>query len=188
MVMKKCFSLVIFLFVLKFSGIGQIDKGQWSIGGNLEGYKYEEYNDGNVSSSNTSLSILPSVGYFPASKFSVGLQLIYYKAFYFEYGANSRSLLFGAGPFIRYYVLSKGKTINLFLESNYSRGIFKTFVTDDNRGKYLSYSANLGLAVFFNENASIEFVPGFWYQITDNSNYSYERKGLKTSIGIKIYL
>lgn len=167
--------------------IGQVNKGHWLVGGNLDFYAYNEFlNPSNYSKK--SFALLPTVGYFPTSNLSVGIQPILYKSFFYEYSANDKSLIIAIGPFIRYYFLDSKKIFNLFLESSYKQGVFKDYRGIPSSGKYESYSAGLGLAVFFTEHASIEVVPEFWYQFTGLPSSTYEKIGLRATVGLKIHL
>lgn len=185
--MRSKLCLIVFLISIRLTCYGQINKGQWLIGGNLDLYVYDEFLDGS-NFSKISFSILPTVGYFPISNLSVGVQPVIYKSFFYEEGANDKSLIMAIGPFLRYYFLDSKKIINPLFEASYKRGVFKDFRGIPRSGKYVSYSVGLGFAAFLTEYASIEVIPEFWYQFTGLPTVTYERTGLRTTVGLKIHL
>lgn len=181
-------SINFFIFFLLFQPFifAQLNRGDWIIGGKFDNYHYKQNSDGSVEKY-FGIHFEPSVGIFVANKLSFGLQPLIKTAFFREEGVNPKSLILGIGPFARFYFLNHENIVNLFVDGSFSKGIFKTFIASENVGKYDSYFSGLGISVFFNEFASIEFSSGYWYQFTGDTASHHKKSGLRGSAGFKIH-
>lgn len=149
----------------------QVEKGDWLVGGSI---------DINTSS-NTTVSITPSAGYFFLNRFAAGgiFNLSYIKT------GEDKNTVLGIGPFARYY-FGKGN-LKPFLATEFLFGSSKSQI--GNAASSTSNGHNFflggGLAAFVNEHVAIETQAGY-----TNTKYSGSPSddGLAIRIGFQIYL
>lgn len=149
----------------------QVEKGDWLVGGSI-----------NINtSSNTTVSITPSAGYFFLNRFAAGgiFNVSYEKT------SDLKSTIIGIGPFARYY-FGKGN-LKPFLASELLFGSTKYQYPGENSFTRNGHNFFLGggLAAFVNEHVAIETQAGY-----TNTKYSGNPSdnGLAIRIGFQIYL
>ena len=187
--MKNIYIILIpFLLVINKTS-GQLSKNQWIAGGGIYSYHYNE------SWSLTSVPkyrynaiiVEPVIGYFFLDQLAVGLQPSIKTYFFQEVSVYRNSIIGALGPFIRYYFLNEKKIMNVFIDVNYARGVFKSNPSSLDLGKYESFFSGVGIAAFFNEDASVEFLSGYWQLDSGDSAQSKKMSGLRGSAGFKIH-
>jgi len=186
-------------FLLTFVSIAaqsQLTKHTWLVGGSGNFYTYhEDYTAPSVGFTGkySTIDLSPSVGYFLADKFTVGIRslLSIYKG-ESSGGAKPNDLKFAAGPFLRYYFLDIDKPFNLLTDISYQVGINEAKTGDKPKGKFNTFSAMAGTEIFFNSSVGLEILLGYKNQITsfDNSPSAYtsNKSGFYTSIGFHFHL
>ncbi|MBX9784143.1 MAG: hypothetical protein K2X48_12710 [Chitinophagaceae bacterium] len=174
---------VLFLFFISASG--QITKGFWMFGGNGSLRSGTFSLPGNEFKS-TQINIQPRVGFFPSDKFATGILLNY------SFNRNKQAIgpagsasTFGVGPFVRYYLLSKEKQVNLLAEAN---GLYnwQTGSLNSKSGQ-TEYSIVAGPAIFLNTSVAVEILTGYRYSKETQSNGSLGKEFL-IQIGLQVYL
>lgn len=182
-----------FLLLFSFTAKCQLDKGIWLVGGS--GNFYASKNTYAVQSSSyyaesndLTVKISPTIGYFIADKFVVGL-----KPFFTWYkshtttpgGGNENEKRYGIGPFLRYYFLEKEKQFNILAETSYQHG-FYSFIS---KGKSNIFSIAAGPVIYFNSSVGLEFLIGY-SSIKENIDLGANttKKGLDVGIGFQFYL
>ncbi|HEY0655642.1 MAG TPA: outer membrane beta-barrel protein [Chryseosolibacter sp.] len=189
----RIFLLPIATFVFSHSS-AQIQQGSWRVGGGAS-YTHASFESDN---SYSSVSLSPSVSYFPIDHLSIGLAFPFSaskgKTGTGEY-SNSR---YSVGPQVRYYfpfgkwaffpevIYSFGKTVSE--NSGFSTGdpvLYKTETT------FSAFRAGAGITYFLNDNVGVEGI--IFYQnneqevINPFAVVSYE-KSINLSLGFQIYL
>jgi outer membrane protein assembly factor BamA len=103
----------------------------------------------------TNFMIRPSLGYFPADQWALGLNLNFesskVKLDDTELGKSNE---LGAGLWTRYYFLPETKKTNFFGEAGFNFGGAKE--DDDDRISYNSYNLGLSMAHFINGHIALE--------------------------------
>lgn len=185
--MKNIFFISFLCLFFQQTAFAQIERGDWIFGGRIDNYHFKQTTDGSVEK-HFGITFEPSVGIFVVDRLTIGLQPFIKTAFFREEGVNPESLILAIGPFARFYFLNQEKIVNLFVDGSFNKGVFKTFISSDDVGKYDSYFSSIGVAAFFNKFASIEFSSGYWYQFTGDSSYHHKKSGLRATIGFKFHL
>jgi hypothetical protein len=208
--MKTMKSFLIVLLILFFglssrTTYGQTERGKFLLSGSSNfnfGHTNEKWKDDNGSGSYgkfTSLSFEPAAGVFVANGLAIGLQLqiSYSKDSYEESGFTYKTTYLIGEPFIRYYFNIKTFKPYIMIyggggtEKLQTTGGFGVDVTD----KYtiLHYGFSPGLAIFLNDNVSLDL--GLNYssiyskQSNDNSsNYRTTGSNLGFNVGVAVVL
>lgn len=180
----------IFFIFLSSSSFGQINKGNWLIGGNASytTHKYKFVSDPSNLKYRT-FQVTGDVGYFFISKLATGIRLTYLHEN--ETGLASDSSYFNQttrdleiGPFVRYYFLPVGNKYNLLVDADYSFGRRK----DKNVGGYSkersdSYTFAAGPVWFINPKTALELTLSYEHQ----RNY-FMISYTKVNLGLQIHL
>ena len=198
--------IFIITLLLSTATQAQLTKGNWLVGGTAN---FSSANGETISSAGTqkstyiNISASPTVGYFIADQFAIGLKpsLSWFKANYGQSireglptagGGYANETWFDVGPFIRYYFLPTDNQVNLFAEANYSHGIQWNH---PGKGKRDSYSFFAGPAIYLNSSVAIEFAVGYnstksvTYGLnSSNDDYRSKRNSFQLSIGFQIHL
>ncbi|TVP46244.1 MAG: hypothetical protein EA341_13980 [Mongoliibacter sp.] len=175
----KMFKTICFFLLISVSVYGQTEKGRMLLGagthigfsngiGMMDMYfsnSTREFADGSSEkSSSYNIFFAPKVGYFLTNNLAAGVDLalgwgsreIFLNAFAFE----AKNSLFGAGPFVRYYV-PKGKILP-FAEVNSIFGNQRTrtdFVGESvSNTSVTSLGGGLGLALLLGERSSFDLL------------------------------
>jgi hypothetical protein len=169
--MKKIVPGLLAFFISLTNLHAQTFKGDWMVGGNFS----------LNTTSNTSVSLNPSAGYFFLDNLAIGgtVNFGYLKT------GNVKTTLFGAGPYVRYY-FGKGNlkpfAVTEFLfSSSKVDGVAATSSTKNGH----EFLLGAGLAAFVNEHVAIETIAGY-----TNTKYSGTESdgGLAIRIGFQVYL
>ena len=169
--------LFIATLLITFATNAQIDKGNWMMGGSGAFGNFKA-TSGGISSTNTSITISPNIGYFVIDNLSIGLAGQY--RYTFEKGdtktINSNSI----APFIRYYFLEKEKTINIFSEARYE--IMRINHSDLKADTFL---IKAGTVFFVNSSVGIEVALNY---STQKTNENFENRAIYVNVGFQIHL
>lgn len=157
--------IIVLFVVVTYGANGQIEKGNWLVGGNLSYSSVKStFNQGGSSFTNksTTYTIQPRVGYFPINNLVAGLaiELANSKS---ETGTNptieTNSRAFTISPFVRYYLFGK-----IFLQADYGRGNSVASISPSNSPEkeytVSRWSAGFGYAAFLNKNTAVEMLLG----------------------------
>ena len=177
------FATILFLFFINTSG--QITKGFWMFGGNGSLRSGTFSLPGNEFKS-TQINIQPRVGFFPTDKFATGILWNYsFSKNKPSIGSSGSASTFGVGPFIRYYLLSKEKQVNILAEAN---GLYnwQTGSLNSKSGQ-TEYSIVAGPAIFLNSSVAVEILTGYRHSKETQSNGSLGKEFL-IQIGLQVYL
>jgi hypothetical protein len=168
--MRKTAMTILFA-VIFITANTQTQKQDWIVGGRI---------DLNTGENSTHIGFSPSAGIFVIDNFAVGAN------FLIDYNKSGdvKATDFGVGPFLRYYFL-KGMVKPLIHASvNYLSSKYKSpaFSTTNNGSNILAAG---GVALFINENVSVEILAGYShtkYKDFDGSG------GFSLGIGFQVYL
>ncbi len=182
--MKKIIFLIIASLTINYAN-SQITKGFWMFGGNgsiVSG----TYSLPGTEFKNTQINLQPRVGFFPANKFATGMLVNYsYNRNKSNIGPASSASTFGIGSFVRYYLLSEEKQVNIVTELNgfynWQTGLLNSKSTST------EYSIVAGPAIFLNTSVAVEILTGYRYFKELQSNGSRGSIFLM-QIGLQVYL
>lgn len=168
-------AIILFLFlVVSYSSLkAQTDKGDWLVGGSIQL---------NTTKNNSHIGFAPNAGTFVIRNLAVGgnINIDYTKV------GNTKTTDFGIGPFARFYFTSANVRPFLHGSINYlssrSANSNNNFSSTNNGGNYFLGG---GLAIFINENISVEGTAGY-----DHTKYKgFDGSGgLNLHIGFQVYL
>ena len=187
----------------------QTSKGKFFIGADFTGSQNLEFSitqsksdsdsgDDPVKTKGFSFDLMPKVGYFVIDNLALGLDFTLSAGFSKntddEY--NHNSILFAAGPLIRYYIPTK-KVIP-FAEAYYSIGSYKgksDYFAYENSFKYAVqyYGLGLGISVPLGEKVSFDALAGYSNSVTkekeDNENNDRLVRGnFGVKLGFSVFL
>ncbi|HSR37582.1 MAG TPA: hypothetical protein VLL95_01610 [Phnomibacter sp.] len=191
--MKYYFPFCLFL-LFSIVARSQLTKGTWIAGGAASFYSTQNKYASNIANQTSDvlrLSINPSIGYFLADKFAIGLRPNYTKnkaQVTSTSGLATNENRFDIGPFARYYFLQAEKQFNLLADISYQYGVYWFKPTKGNRN---TFSASAGTVVFFNSSVGLELLLGYYTQketINDAVKTINEQKGLQMTIGFQFHL
>lgn len=169
--------LVVVTLFIAFASNAQIDKGNWMMGGSgaIGNFKTTS---GENSSTNTSITISPNIGYFFIDKLSIGLAGQF--NYIFPKGGSRTESSNNVSPFIRYYFLNKEKQINIFSEARYE-------IIRFNNGdlKADTFLIKAGTVFFVNSSVGIEVALNYSKQKT---NQNFENRAIFLNVGFQIHL
>lgn len=132
---------------------GNINKGDWMLGGNagFTSTKLENVDNSKV----TNVDISPNAGYFFINNFAGGLRFTFSSVK--PEGEDATTGLLAA-PFVRYYFLPSSQKVNVFLDASYGFGSIKSpngtggTTTDDVN----QYAFMGGAAIFLTPSTALE--------------------------------
>ncbi|WP_157485516.1 hypothetical protein [Flavobacterium sp. ACAM 123] len=133
---------------------------------------------GESSSTSTSLTISPNIGYFFIDKLSVGLAGQF--NYVFPKGDSKTIISNNVSPFIRYYFLEKEKQINVFSEARYE--IIRMSNIDLKADTFL---IKAGAVFFVNSSVGIEVALNY---STQKTNRNFENRAIYLNVGFQIHL
>jgi len=168
--MKKII-LAMFLSGILTTLHAQTEKGDWLVGGRV---------DINTGDNSTHIGFSPNGGIFVVNNLAVGgnIKIDYSKA------GDIKVTDFGIGPFIRYYFTEATARPLLQAAINYiSSKVNAPTFSSTNNGSEIFLGG--GVAIFINENVSIELLTGYShtkYKDFDGSG------GFNLGIGFQVYL
>jgi hypothetical protein len=168
--MRKYILSILLLGIFIISN-GQTEKGDWLVGGRV---------DLNTGENSTHVGFSPNAGIFIINNFAVGGNLL----IDYNKSGDVKATDFGIGPFARYYFTTSKARPLVHLAFNYLSSKYKSpaFSSTNNGSNFLGAG---GVAVFINENVSIEILAGYShtkYKDFDGSG------GFNLGIGFQVYL
>jgi len=192
--------IFIILFFVAFVAKSQLNKKTWLVGGSGSFNSYKENYQSNIVETVykvTDVTISPNIGYFIVDKFAVGLKstLSWRKDKGVStnvVGNSSTTLRVDYGPFVRYYFLDKGKSVNILADLSYQFGNVKFKGID--KGSRNNFSIMAGPAIYFNSSVGLEFLFGYRYEsekettTTHPNPYKDTKKGIQLGIALQIHL
>jgi hypothetical protein len=169
--------LFIAILLVAVASNAQINKGNWMMGGSgaIGNFKTTS---GESSSTSTSLTISPNIGYFFIDKLSVGLAGQF--NYVFPKGDSKTISSNNVSPFIRYYFLEKEKQINIFSEARYE--IIRMSNIDLKADTFL---IKAGAVFFVNSSVGIEVALNY---STQKTNRNFENRAIYLNVGFQIHL
>lgn len=186
-------TIAAFMALLLFSAAhAQLDKHSWLLGGSGSIYRYHQNSDFNNFQSEeriTDINFYPAAGFFIADKFAAGVRGTVgtrHVRTVSPYTSISSLERFGIGPFTRYYLLAKHKTVNIVADLFYQFGRYSNY--GFKKGNFNSFSALAGPAFFFNSSVSIEVLAGYDYYKESLLEAKQTQSGIQLSAGIQINL
>lgn len=172
------------LIFFSLSSFGQIQKGNFMVGGNGS-----FTNQRSSSGSSTSAYLLPSAGIFMTDHLAVGLgvPVSFYKF------SSSTSYGVGISPFVRYYFLKKEKS-SLFVPLNVALSS-STYSSSNSSSKtiytYTSGSLGIGYTYFFHPSIGLESTLSYFLRKTTNNimaESTSNSNGINLFVGLQVYL
>ncbi len=184
--MKKIQLILLFLMINWLSAFGQIQKGNFLIGGTGSFMKQHVTN---VSEINTIASLQPNFGYFVGDNFSIGIQL---PLNYRRYG-NLISTGFGISPMLRFYFAKNEKSAFFIpLTAGVGNNNYKTYGSSS-KTIYTNYTETFGLGFvyFIQPNIGLETALSYYFQQSKNNimaNSNSSARGVNFNVGFQIYM
>ncbi|MEL6560792.1 MAG: outer membrane beta-barrel protein [Bacteroidota bacterium] len=191
--MKKHLLITILLFgsiMLSSQLSAQTEKGNMLLGGSVNfSYTDNDFDTGsstNDISTNTSLNINPSFGYFIADNFVVGANI---GLSFFSSESDSGNLTTSSngvtfGPFARYYTDSGlfGTVGFGFGSSNFEQE--SDFGDADFTSSTFSWNIGVGYAIFLNESIAIEPLISYNRSVSDPNTDVGDERNILSSINV----
>mgnify|MGYP002778328084 FL=1 len=170
--MKKLYT-VLCVALLAVTAQAQINKGQVLAGGTIS---FESTKRGDNYKS-TDLTFAPNLGYFFINNLAGGLR-IHLNSSTSEVGiVEVESSSTAVAPFLRYYFLPAGRTINVFADAAYGAGNNKV---EEEKQSFNYYSLSAGPAVFLTSNVALEATLGY------NSSKAEDDRDRTNTFGINL--
>jgi hypothetical protein len=172
----------------------QLTKGNWMAGGTGSFYSTKKKFSSTISNQTLDalrISLSPSLGYFAAEKFAIGVRPSFMKTkskLTTIGGLTTNENRFDIGPFARYYFLQADKPFNLIADVSYQYGFYWFTPTKGSRN---TFSASAGTVVFFNSSVGLELLLGYFTQketINDGIGTINEQQGLQMTVGFQFHL
>ena len=192
--MKKTHVTIVMIILSVTISNAQLTKGTWLVGGNASFSSTDNLSSSTTRIVTTVVSVSPSIGYFIADKFAIGLRP------YYNYGGsrvtegasagfpNSNTSSYRIGPFARYYFLNPEKQFNLFAESGFMYGKSRTNnsgnITQNPPFTTLSFLA--GPVLYFNSSVGLEFTVG--YSTKHQQGISRNDNLFEIGLGFQVHL
>jgi hypothetical protein len=185
--MKKLILVSIFTCIISISGYGQIEKGNFLLGGggSLNFSSEDENSDFDV-------NLSPTVGCFFTKKIALGVSMPLSFNYFTRKSYNSSQSFrgniygFGISPFLRYYFFQK-KKVAFFGSASYgfNQEIYTSKNDDDNELYFFTNAnASLGFVYFISQNIGLESTIGY----NSYKNSDFETSNIKLNFGLQIYL
>jgi hypothetical protein len=140
----------------------------------------------------TSFNLLPRIGYFALENLAIGLDVnfIYSKSEYGGYYSSNQTItstIFGAGPFVRYYI-PVGKVLP-FLEGNGVLGGISSKLNDNsaNKSSFWALSGGAGIAASLGDRVTFDVMVAYNSLVAKatQNNPDNERQ-VSGTIGLKL--
>ncbi len=181
--MQKTILFILIIIIFSNTGISQITKRNWLVGGTGSfSSQFEKTNSFNAHGLHINIS--PDIGFFVVDKFAIGATPSYAYDKLTYRGGVSRSHQLSIGPFLRYYFLKPEKIINIFSAFAYQYAIFSTNVGGNDSQNTFTFSA--GTVAYFNSSVGIELTAN--YQIFNQPRAITSANTFILGIGFQIHL
>ena len=180
--MNKILKTIALTILLCYTANAQITKGNWMVGGsgNFSSTVAESKSSNFPTSESKGMSVnlSPTFGYFVADKLALGVSPVFG---YSKIDGANNNTSYGAGPFIRYYLLKPEKLINILTHISYYYGSSGTSTSNNINFK-------TGPAIFLNSSVALELT--LEYAIGQNkSDFSTSTfKVFNVGLGLQIHL
>jgi hypothetical protein len=140
----------------------------------------------------TRFNLTPEVGFFVIDGLLIGIDisLAYSVAKDGEWDSKATQLLFGAGPFVRYYLPTE-KVIP-FVDLGSSFGVFNSKYEDDSfdsedKQSLMSFNGGVGMAVPVGDRVAFELMGGYnWFRVKDKEDNADNERMVFGTVGMKI--
>lgn len=181
--MNKILKTIALTILLCYTANAQITKGNWMVGGsgNFSSTVAESKSSNLLTSESKGLGVIlsPTFGYFVADKLALGVSPVFG---YSKIDGGNSNTSYGAGPFIRYYLLKPEKLINILTHIGYYYGSDSAGSTSNN------INFKTGPAIFLNSSVALELT--LEYAIGQNkSDFSTSTfKVFNVGLGLQIHL
>jgi hypothetical protein len=144
---KVLLALMVTVFSSAVFAQGNINKGDWMVGGSatFTSQKYKGFEG-----TSSSFEISPDAGYFFANQFAGGLSLSFQSTK--ETGSDAISAI-AVAPFLRYYFLPAEQKVNLFAQGSYALGSTKS---GGESASISGYSFSAGPSIFLTPATALE--------------------------------
>ncbi|MBK3517955.1 outer membrane beta-barrel protein [Carboxylicivirga marina] len=190
--MKKILTIIAVIAMASLSSFAQTEKGKWVFSGSSDlsfttttmtlEYDGEEMGDSDLSSFN----LTPTIAYFVADDFALGLGMNVENSKQDDYTTNSLLV----GPIARYYV-GGSSSVKPYLQAAYFFGSQKEDDdVDEAKAKASSWEIGGGAAIFLNEFASLDMSLGYGNATltsNDDDKFKVKVKGLAVNVGFSFY-
>lgn len=171
---------------------GSVPTGEMNIGYTTTQSKDDSGDDSDYKRKQFSINLLPKVGYFVIDNLAVGLDFTLSSSFRktTNLSSKSKSTVFTAGPFVRYYIPTK--KVLPFAEANYSFGSNSSsseWEGEESSSKYgiQMYGVGIGVGFPLGEKVSFDTVVGYHHFMIkrkeDNDNNDRTVSG---TVGLKL--
>jgi len=178
---------LLFLFVsIATSGIAQINKGQFLIGGSVSFESIKNEGSNVVNYKTTDVFISPNIGYFIINNLAAGLRFDFRS--YKEKVPNDFTQTYTSiSPFLRYYFLQPTKKLNVFIDVSYINytSKFKSSSGASYTEKTNGYIISAGPSIFLTPQVAIEFTIG--YKRTTEKDHPINSTIINSGIGLQIH-
>lgn len=170
------------------SGKAQITKGNWLTGGTASFTNTKSESQTFPTYKNVNLDLSPTLGYFLADKFAIGISpaFTWGKGESLDGTSGSNTKRYTVGPFIRYYLLDKENLVNILTTGTYSFGGVSLVGA---KGSTSSYQIGAGPVIFFNSSVALELFLGYGARSEKVERYDKTvERGFQTRIGLQFHL
>ncbi len=178
----KFFVLLNILTIMAFTSNAQTNKGTLLMGGDINlSSTRTKIRDTITTESTSEITLKGFLGYFPVDRFVIGINPS------MDYSINKKvsvnAIIFGIGPFFRYYFLNPEKRYNLFAGAGYT---FRRISGGVRVTRYNEYSISGGMVFYFNTAVGLAFTTD--YSIIKVEGAGGKMKNLIFDIGFQFYL
>ena len=164
------------------SAQGNINKGDWMLGGNA-GYSHQK--NGDYKSNSFDLS--PDAGYFFINNFAAGLRASVSSDKTTYNPADIKNTTFALAPFVRYYFLPASQKVNLFADGSFGFGQNKyENGSTVNTSNFTNLSIKAGPAIFITPATALEIALG--YNSTKIKDVDDRQNKFEISFGFQIHV
>lgn len=183
--MKKVIVSMILVSTLLTKSIGQINKGNWMIGGTISFSSTDNSGTAVVNYKQNDFLISGRIGHFFLNKTAVGIIPGFRTNKVKGLTQDNTYNFLSIGPYIRQYLLSTDKNVNVFAEIGYT--FENTNINGSPASKANTILSKFGVCYFLNSSVSLEM--GMEYNQTKyREQNSTNIKVLNISVGFQLHL
>ena len=181
--MKTLKSICISLVLFSTAANAQITKGNWMVGGsaNFSSSVGESKSSSGFTSESkgSGFTISPTIGYFVTDKLAFGISPVFG---YSKTDGQDANTGYGAGPFVRYYLLKPEKLINILTHIGYYYGSNSSDTTTNN------FNFKAGPAIFLNSSVALELTLDYSTSQSKSNSSTSTFKSFNIGLGFQIHL
>lgn len=175
--MKKVTLFVLIAFAFYNKANCQITEGNWLVGGNASvDRQVQDLNNSTYTGWNVNID--PDIGFFMSDKFAAGIRGNLYYSYMEVHTSKTKTTFLGFGPFLRYYFLPTGNSVNILADAEYLYG------TDFKKNHQEEFIFSAGPVFFLNPSVGLELTLNYHKlnsKITGSSTFSF-------AVGFQIHL